>query len=84
MNGIENPRCPREAKSAGDADAAVRWDFCRLDFFVTFLVKQKSKERKLILKAYPHFLVNLSFSLEKGTVFCRVNFQHHRTGEVRL
>jgi hypothetical protein len=32
--------------AAGDADAPVRWDFCRLDFFVTFLIKQKSKEKK--------------------------------------
>jgi hypothetical protein len=31
------------AMSAGDADAVVRWDFCRLDFFVSFLIKQKRK-----------------------------------------
>ena len=30
--------------SAGGADAAVRWDSCRLDFFGTFLIKQKSTE----------------------------------------
>jgi hypothetical protein len=35
----------REATSAGDADAVVRWDFCRLDFFGTFLIKQKSTEK---------------------------------------
>jgi hypothetical protein len=33
-----------EAMSAGDAEAAVRWEFCRLDFFGTFLIKQKSTE----------------------------------------
>jgi RHS repeat-associated protein len=38
------PQYPRAATSAGDADEAVRWDFCRLDFFGTFLVKQKSTE----------------------------------------
>ena len=38
------PCCPRAATSAGDADAAVRWDSCRLDFFGTFLIKQKSTE----------------------------------------
>ena len=32
------------ATSAGGADAAVRWDSCRLDFFGTFLIKQKSTE----------------------------------------
>jgi hypothetical protein len=30
--------------------AAVRWDFCRLDFFVSFLVKQKRKEEKMNTK----------------------------------
>jgi len=45
--------------SAGDADAVVRWDSCRLDFFVSFLVKQKRKERKhFILKVSPHFRGN--------------------------
>jgi hypothetical protein len=30
------------AMSAGDEDAVVRWDFCRLDFFGTFCIKTKS------------------------------------------
>jgi RHS repeat-associated protein len=34
----------REAMLAGGADAPVRWDSCRLDFFGTFLIKQKSTE----------------------------------------
>ena len=38
------PQCTRAAMSAGDADAPVRWDSCRLDFFGTFLFKQKSTE----------------------------------------
>jgi hypothetical protein len=33
--------------AAGDADAVVRWASCRLDFFVSFLVKQKRKIDKI-------------------------------------
>ena len=36
------PQRTQAASSAGDADAVVRWDFCRLDFFGTFFVKKKS------------------------------------------
>jgi len=38
------------AMSAGGAEAAVRWDSCRLDFFGTFLIKQKSTEKIEITK----------------------------------
>jgi hypothetical protein len=44
--------------AAGDADVIVRWDFCRLDFFVSFLVKQKRKEKKLYLRVPSHFRGN--------------------------
>jgi len=45
--GIAKSRRLRAATSAGGADEVVRWDSCRLDFFATFLVKQKSREKKM-------------------------------------
>ena len=42
----------RAAMSAGDAVAVVRWDFCRLDFFGTFLIKQKSTEENRFITAH--------------------------------
>ena len=44
--------------SAGDADEAVRWKFCRLDFFATFLVKQKSREKKYTMSNYEKTINN--------------------------
>ena len=46
VSGAGVPCCSWVATSAGDAVAVVRWDFCRLDFFGTFLIKQKSTEER--------------------------------------
>ena len=36
--------CTRAAVSAGGADAVVRWDSCRLDFFAYFFYQEKKYE----------------------------------------
>ena len=36
----------RGAMSAGGADAVVRWDSCRLDFFAYFFYQEKKYEEK--------------------------------------
>ena len=51
------------AMSAGGADAVVRRDSCRLDFFGTFLIKQKSTEENR------YILQLLSVSLRASSVF---------------
>jgi len=59
LSSYTEPRCTRAAMSAGDADAVVRWDSCRLDFFGTFLVKQKSTEN--CHEHYPQFkIINMN------------------------
>jgi len=42
----------RGAMSAGDADAAVRWDSCRLDFFAYFFYQEKKYEEKKYLSKF--------------------------------
>jgi len=37
--------CTRGAMSAGGADAVVRWDSCRLDFFAYFFYQEKKYEK---------------------------------------
>ena len=37
----------RGAMSAGGADAAVRWDSCRLDFFAYFFYQEKKYEKNI-------------------------------------
>ena len=41
---IQKPCCPRGAMSAGDADAAVRRDSCRLDFLLLFGQAKRREE----------------------------------------
>jgi hypothetical protein len=57
--GNNMPHRTRAAMSAGGADALVRWDFCRLDFFVSFLIKQKRNKQfafpQILISSFPHF-----------------------------
>jgi hypothetical protein len=57
------------ATAAGDADAVVRWDSCRLDFFVSFLVKQKRKRRKMGTKI--DYLLYFSRAVVNKSIFLR-------------
>jgi hypothetical protein len=59
---IQKPRCPRGAKSAGDADAIVWWDSCRLDFL--FLFDQAKRKRRVCSVEYFFVESVSSFSSE--------------------
>ena len=47
VSGGVVPRCTRGAMSAGGADALVRWDSCRLDFFAYFFYQEKKYEKNI-------------------------------------
>jgi len=73
-NGAATPQRPRAATSAGGADEVVRWDSCRLDFFGTFLVKQKSTEKVRGFTGHEHYpqfkIINMNGRLY-DPIICR-------------